>query len=267
MVSLRSVFLESPLRKSGLVALVMSVALLSTAGLALAQDRASEAPGFSPSLTRVLAPSGTQSDSPSDIKIGIVADDSGEPSGAISALDGTGLLQAENISVVTEVGSTPTLEELLAFDVLLVWTNSAFSDPVTTGDRLADYIDAGGSVVIATYAASAGWAIGGQFVDPGYMPLLPTSSLLTHSHVMDFGSLDSGHPLFDGISSLTYGGNSNYTNSPLNTDATPLATDTNGNNLIALNGFNTVVGISSGLTIPAIYKAITLMSPDCSPMH
>jgi hypothetical protein len=51
-----------------------------------------------------------------------------------------------------EIG-TPTMEQLAAYDAVLVYTNGRLQDPVLVGDRLAAYHDQGGGVVIATFAS------------------------------------------------------------------------------------------------------------------
>lgn len=49
-------------------------------------------------------------------------------------------------------GGTPTLAQLTPYDAVLVYTNNPPADPVAAGNVLADYVDAGGGVVLATYA-------------------------------------------------------------------------------------------------------------------
>jgi len=49
---------------------------------------------------------------------------------------------------------TPTLQQLSAYNTVVAYTNSPPSDPAALGDVLADYVDAGGCVVVATYAMS-----------------------------------------------------------------------------------------------------------------
>ena len=45
-------------------------------------------------------------------------------------------------------GGTPTLAHLQAYDMLLLWTDSAFQDPVAVGDVLADFIDSAGGLAV-----------------------------------------------------------------------------------------------------------------------
>ncbi|MBI4552857.1 MAG: T9SS type A sorting domain-containing protein [Candidatus Latescibacteria bacterium] len=206
---------------------------------------AADAPASGPirPLVRALAPNAVQATSPSNIKVGLLSD-GGSASDVKNGLAATGFLSAENITVITDNGTTPTLAQLQAFDVLLVWTNSEFSDPVATGNVLADYVDGGGGLVLGTYAFSDPWSLEGRIVTNGYSPFQVTASTKSPSGTLDMATAQTGHPIFDGVSSLTYQYNSNYTDSPLNEDAVLLARDTAGNKVIATNTAGTVVGIS-----------------------
>jgi hypothetical protein len=70
----------------------------------------------------------------------------------------------ETVTRINVMNYTPTLAEMESYDVCIVWSNYAFSDPNAIGDRLADYIDNGGRVVLSTFAwySSVGWGIGGR---------------------------------------------------------------------------------------------------------
>ena len=121
------------------------------------------------------------------------------------------------------VSLTPTLAELEAYDAVLVYSNSGFADPNTLGDNLADYVDNGYGVVIATFAFYSGSInIGGRIVDDDYLPFSQASqaqgTLLTM--VVD----DASHPILDGVVDFN-GGSSSYHNSSIAID--------NGADLIA----------------------------------
>jgi hypothetical protein len=70
--------------------------------------------------------------------------------------------------------NTPTLDLLGNYCAVLVWSNTAFADAETLGNRLADYADSGGGVVLASMALMGGSAvqIEGRILD--YSPLQPT---------------------------------------------------------------------------------------------
>ena len=67
---------------------------------------------------------------------------------------------------------TPTLADLQDYDAVLLWTNWAFADSTLLGDRLANYFDDGGRVVVAAFA-NATYPIGGRFVTGNYLLIDP----------------------------------------------------------------------------------------------
>lgn len=48
---------------------------------------------------------------------------------------------------------TPSVDFLNGYDCVMVWANYAFFDNVAYGNNLADFVDAGGSVVLGAFAA------------------------------------------------------------------------------------------------------------------
>jgi len=56
------------------------------------------------------------------------------------------------IDIVDVRTSTPSLATLLNYDTVLVWSDSSFFNSVALGDVLADYVDLGGGVVLATFS-------------------------------------------------------------------------------------------------------------------
>ncbi len=66
---------------------------------------------------------------------------------------GTGLFNTVAIFNATRFGpGTPTLAYLQGFDAVIVWSNDSFADAVALGNVLADYVDAGGGVVVCVFA-------------------------------------------------------------------------------------------------------------------
>ena len=246
-----------------LIIFVLSITTgLSNPAVTWAQSAASSKPGFLPSSSRILAPFSAQVvTETSDIRVGLLSSNGGVTT-VKAGLAGTGLLDADRISVISNSGTTPTLAQLQPFDAILVWTNDAFDDPAAAGDTLAAYVDYGGSVVIATYAFSKtienNWWIGGRFLSPGYSPFQVSTDLESVSGIMSLSTVQITHAVFDGFSStdtLTYTQNENYTNPPLNKGAHLLARDTAGNNVIAYNRAHDIVGIS-------IFPGNNTLSPD-----
>ncbi len=72
------------------------------------------------------------------------------------------------IDVATQV---PTLSDLQEHHAVIVFSDTAITDPVSFGDALADYVDAGGGVVLATGSFTNGKGIEGRFRSDGYAPV------------------------------------------------------------------------------------------------
>ncbi len=93
---------------------------------------------------------------------------------------------------------TPTLDELLAYDNVVLSSNNYFYDPYAMGNVLADYVDAGGTVVqtVPTFYGG-GWSLSGRFVDEGYSPFIASGDWWTWADLDDF---DPAHPIMEGVS-------------------------------------------------------------------
>jgi hypothetical protein len=162
---------------------------------------------------------------------------------AKNALVSTGVFGDSEIDII----NAPTalnLSDLESYRAILVWTDFNFSDPRGIGDVLKQYVDQGGGVVLSTYAYSQNWAIQGGILDGGYSPFLPGPQMAV-SGVINLGSLTTpNHPLFRNIyNSPSYWSNLNYSNPSLNGGGRLLASDTQGNNVVAENPNGKVVGI------------------------
>lgn len=119
--------------------------------------------------------------------------------------------QVEDVTVVDKCADVycmakvlPSLDELLKYDVVLVGRH--FTDPVATGDLLADYSDAGGSVV--TSCASC---LQGRWLTEAYDALVPSYEYYLYENT-DYNNpatpemviTDTGHPIVNGIESFTF---------------------------------------------------------------
>jgi hypothetical protein len=103
-------------------------------------------------------------------------------------------------------GATPTLAQLGSYDAVLVYSDStAFADPATLGNVLADYYDGGGHVVLAWAANQTGaTAVAGRFASGGYLLINPGASQLTADYLGD--RLDPASPLLGGVEYLNLPG-------------------------------------------------------------
>ncbi|MFH2051548.1 MAG: choice-of-anchor D domain-containing protein [bacterium] len=81
------------------------------------------------------------------------------------------LLAYAEISVVDVFNGssqTPTLADLEPYNVVILATGNPYSDPTTTGNVLAEYIDGGGGVVQTVAAFVEGFEVRGRFLNEGY---------------------------------------------------------------------------------------------------
>ena len=97
-------------------------------------------------------------------------------------------------------GSTPTIDDLVPYDGVLVIANFPFGDKVALGDVLADYVDQGGGVVQTLASFIDPFNIGGRFLDEGYSPFTLGSGPLGFSNL---GNFDAGHPIMAGVAAAT----------------------------------------------------------------
>ena len=97
---------------------------------------------------------------------------------------------------------TPPAALLVQYDCVHTWSNYPYSDPALFGDRLADYVDAGGKVILGAFAASpAGNSLAGRIVDPvaGYTPV---TSLGSHEGMSAWDGLCREDCVWDEVAGL-----------------------------------------------------------------
>lgn len=94
----------------------------------------------------------------------------------------------------------PTLDQISHYDLVFTWVNYAYADRDATGDLLADYVDAGGTVLLGQWCLpTAVNYLGGRIMDQNgrYLPVTGN----------DYGSGtysgDGTSWLFDGVSSYS----------------------------------------------------------------
>jgi len=162
-----------------------------------------------------------------------------------TALVNTGLIASEDLIDIDACGGPPSLTTLSDFGVVLVWSNFPFQQPDALGNVLADFVDQGGGVVLATYVFSQPWRIGGRITTAGYSPFTVSDVRFTTTGVLDLANSNTNHPILQGVTSAQhYFTNFNYTNPALTAGSTLIAVDTAGNRVVAVNAANRVVGLS-----------------------
>ncbi len=139
-------------------------------------------------------------------------------------------------------GNLPTLATLNQYDAVLAWTDFSFS--ASMSNLLADYVDAGGGVVISTFWGSQVDAIvgGGRLETTGYNPLInPTIDAFTSATL---GTYDVASPLFSGVSSLNASVFRGDYLPGLDAGATLVASWSDGNPLLAYNAAQNVINLT-----------------------
>jgi hypothetical protein len=97
---------------------------------------------------------------------------------------------------------TLSVASLANYDAVFTWANFAYSDRVAFGDNLADYVDAGGRVVIGAFTTyTLGNYLSGDIMGAGYSPVTsPTGS----NHFFTSSYAGDGTPLlWSGVSSYS----------------------------------------------------------------
>jgi len=126
--------------------------------------------------------------------------------------------QFSSVTVIHAGIETPL--DLAAFDAVLVWSNFDFADPAALGDELADYVDAGGGVVLAVFANTSDHParhLQGRWETDDYSVITPKNGNLAGT--ASLGTLHlPDHALNTGVSSF-WGGLSSYR--PASTDLHP----------------------------------------------
>lgn len=99
---------------------------------------------------------------------------------------------------------TPTLEQLLPYDVVVVAADGAFADPVALGDVLADYLDVGGAVLQSSPTFydgdDGGYGLQGRFADEGYGPLIGAGDWVAYADLADY---EPTHPIMHGVTTAS----------------------------------------------------------------
>ena len=139
-----------------------------------------------------------------------------------SKLAGTGLFSQVDAFALSSGCSgtvaTPTLQQLQQYDSIMVWSDCSFQDATALGNVLADYIDAGGGLVLAMFSFSSGnnFAPLGRLMSGGYYPFTtgvatqePRRTLVkdlpSHPILQSVNSFDGGTLSYRSVVSLTPG--------------------------------------------------------------
>ncbi|MEZ6235889.1 MAG: GC-type dockerin domain-anchored protein [Phycisphaerales bacterium] len=156
-------------------------------------------------IATLLAAAGLAS---AQTSVAIVAADSAANLADVQAkLAGTGLFTT--VDVISVVSLTPTLADLQQYDSVITWTNQTPLSNVDLGDVFADYIDAGGGVVVTVFANSTTTAtriIRGRFDTDNYHIIVPAGGNTSTGGAQGLGTIViAGHPILDGVNTFMTG--------------------------------------------------------------
>lgn len=153
---------------------------------------------------------------------------------------GTGFFPRADGYLVSPGNAVPTLAQLQQYSSVLVYSDAPFNDPVALGNVLADYLDAGGGVVLATFGFynSNSNNIQGRISSAGYLPL--TVGGYTTGNGETLAADEPLHPILSGVNSFN-GGTSSYHCSGIATTvgATLVAQWSDGQTLVATKQLTT----------------------------
>jgi PKD repeat protein len=177
----------------------------------------------------------------------------------------TGLFTAADIDEIVMTTTPVPLTTLTAYDCVISWTNFSPPSPVAQGDRLKEYVEVGGGVVLLVYGYSSPtnpWELQGGIMENGFSPFdLTTIAQTTFPRSLDFGTALTNHAVLLDVSDFTYSGNGNYVNVTLDAGATLIGRDNFGVPLIAVSASGKVAGVNlyPGSVFPksdGVYRAL-----------
>jgi hypothetical protein len=138
-------------------------------------------------------------------------------------------------------GVKPALSTLQAYDVVIAWTSCGMPDGVGWGKVLADYVDSGGHLVLASFSwFGPSTDFDGRIAGPGYSPFDSGAARFTSSPL---GTYDALHPLMSGVGSVTSVYRNNVTVDPGATlvarwaDNVPFAAVNEACNVVGINAY------------------------------
>jgi M6 family metalloprotease-like protein len=153
----------------------------------------------------------------------------------------------EAVDIIQANAVTPTLAGLQPYSAVLVYSDIPFNNAAALGNVLASYVDAGGGVVVSTFALfnlGSGFGIEGRLLTDGYLPFLPgaTASGAEITLVPDQAS----HPILASVGSLSGGTASFHNLVTVAPNAALVAHWSNGRPLVVtkVTGLGRVVGLN-----------------------
>jgi len=159
-----------------------------------------------------------------------------------------GNFQQVDSILVSQGYPVPTLAQLQPYAAVLVYGGDYFNDPVALGNMLADYVDAGGGLVVATSALENAGDLGihGRILSGGYLPFQVGAEDGNDGELSLVADIPT-HPILLGVASFSGGTASVHNIVTLTDGALQLA---HWNNNVPLVGIkNAIRGRVAGLNL------------------
>ncbi len=186
---------------------------------------------------------------PQPIKIVALGSDSGGTQTFTYQLNATGKFPpGSTINYIDVLDSIPPVSELKKYHCAIIYTNSAPVDPAGLGDRLADYVDAGGKLVVLQACLSNPYSLAGRIMTANYSPLTPAGAAGdVTDKTLDLSTIAFPiHPIFVGIDLQAYSrpGNSNYSIPDVDPNAAVMAQFNGALVAVAMNAGKSIIAIN-----------------------
>ncbi len=114
-----------------------------------------------------------------------------------------GLPSIYNLDVVNLEAETPNVDYMLGYHLIIVATNFPVADSEMLGDNLAQYVDAGGKLILmqGAFALGGDWYLTGEIMTPPYSPVAASPYSLDDAVAIDFAD----HPITESVNMITTG--------------------------------------------------------------
>lgn len=179
-------------------------------------------------------------------KVAVVSTDTAPyTADVVAKLTATG--KFTSVTAVDALASTPTLATLQTYDAVLAFTEGDPFDQTALGNVLADYVDSGHRVAIATfsfYGSTDAIGIGGRLESGAYLPFTTVLGQDDGDGPLTLVSDVAGSPLLAGVTSFNGGSDSYRDSIALATGATLVAHWSDGGSTPLVGAKGNVVGLN-----------------------
>ncbi len=186
---------------------------------------------------------------PQPVKVVMLGSDNSGAAARVLWFNATGKLpQGSTINYINVADSIPPVSELQKYNCGVLYTNNTATDPVALGNRMADWVDAGGKLVVLQAAFSNPYSITGRLMNAAYSPLTVAAAAGDGADkTLDLSTIAFPlHKIFVGIDLPGYvrPGVVNYSVPGVQSNATVLASFNGGLVAVAINANKTIIAIN-----------------------